>query len=54
MPILFDKGLEEYNFGREHPFTGERFTDFPRVLEKYLEGETYRLVKAEPVNKKRF
>ncbi|MEF8726243.1 MAG: histone deacetylase [Candidatus Bipolaricaulota bacterium] len=52
MPILFDEGLEEYNFGRDHPFTGERFTNFPRMLERYFEGENYRLVKAEPVDER--
>lgn len=51
-PILFQDLLVEYDFGKDHPFNGDRFKNFPLVLEENLEKGDYQLLEAEPVSKK--
>lgn len=51
-PILFRKELSEYDFGKGHPFQGNRFLSFLWALEKYFDKEDYELIKARPISKK--
>jgi acetoin utilization protein AcuC len=47
--ILYQNGVEEYDFGWGHPFRGDRFEVFVSFLkDRLIEGEHYRLIAAEP------
>ncbi len=43
--------MEEYDFGKDHPFTGDRFISFPKLLDNKLEEGDYEILGAEPVSK---
>ncbi len=46
--ILYREELKEYDFGVGHPFRGDRYEIFPKVLRKYVpEAGNYRIVVAD-------
>ncbi|MDD5126941.1 MAG: hypothetical protein PHR43_02425 [Dehalococcoidales bacterium] len=47
--ILYQDGLKEYDFGPGHPFRGDRYQLFLRLLkEKLPEDDNYRILRADP------
>lgn len=48
LAILYQDGLKDYDFGSGHPFRGDRFGVFMRLLgERLEEGRHYRILAAE-------
>ncbi len=46
--ILYREELREYDFGVGHPFRGDRYEIFPKVLREHVtEGSLYRILAAE-------
>ena len=46
--ILYREELKEYDFGVGHPFRGDRYEIFPKVLKKYVPQDgNYRIVVAD-------
>lgn len=49
--ILYRDELAEYDFGPGHPFRGDRYEFFPKVLREYLLPGDYQILKAEPATR---
>lgn len=50
LAVMYQEGLQEYDFGPGHPFQGNRFKIFPEFLKNTLpEDDNYRFFSGEPV-----
>ena len=50
VPILYNEGLKEYDFGPGHPFRGDRYEIFPKFLEEHVKpDDRYYFLKSDPV-----
>lgn len=50
VPIFYHKNLKEYNFGKGHPFQGERFEVFIEFLRRKI-GDKVKILEAKPSTK---
>ena len=51
LPLLFDEDiLGNYDFGKDHPFSGDRFDSFLEELDNRLGENRYKLYRGEPVS----